>query len=160
MFLLCLSPERNEQIMLHILDDSNACVLYRCQQFALVLVKRNCGQNWSIWLIKLHGVLKQVVEYLAIDFLLDEEGIRYACVDMNLAVELAFFDHHGEGSEDFFDLNRELRPCKWNIIYFQAVLLYLHLTKLRLDVVLQDFSRTPDDLQILPLLVSQVVVAF
>ena len=67
-------------------------------------------------------------------------------MDVDLAVDFAFFDHHGERLEYFFHVDRELRSFEWNVVDVQAVILNLHLTQLGLYFVLQDFARAPNDL--------------
>ena len=90
--------------------------------------------------------MEQVVKDLAVNLFLDVERDRDAVLLVDSDSQVALLDNHVEWLEDVFYDFRELGAGALDVVDLQAVLLDLHLRELRLDVELEQFARTPDDL--------------
>ncbi len=78
-----------------------------------------------------------------------------------MTAQITLFNDHVEGLEHIFDQLLQLRPCAFHIVDLEIFLLDLHLTKLRLYVVLKQLARAPNYLDELFLLFAhRLVVIF
>ena len=99
--------------------------------------------------------MKKVEEDLAVDLFFNEEGCRYAYLIVYLGADVALFYRNFEWPEHvFYDLN-EFGAGALNIVYLLDVFLDQHLRELGLNVVFEQFTRTPNDLHGIILLLTE-----
>jgi hypothetical protein len=125
---------------------ADSCIFNRGPKLARLLLIANRCENRAVWLIKLNCVLKQVEEDLTVDLFLNKKGDRDTCLLLDLGPDVALFDRNIEWLENVFDCFNKLGAGALNILDLKAFFFDLHLRKLRLDVILEQFARTPNDL--------------
>ena len=144
--LVCSVAEGNKQASACFCIYTSSCIFDRCPKLACFLLIPNSSDNRAAVLVKLYCILKQVEKNLAVYLFLNKEGDWDTCMPVDLCANVALFYRNMEWLKHVFDDFSEFGARALNVVYLSVVILNLHLRKLGLNVVFEQFARTPDDL--------------